>query len=123
MYFFTILKILLCTGSVKTVHIMETVNFFYNTSQLIKRNRSVSDDSFINFMTYFSSLICRFIVIHMICCSLEPRFISFKKDGGGVGIRVSGGNVSGIFVAKVAAGTPAEQQGLREGDMILKVSG
>ena len=52
----------------------------------------------------------------------EPRFISFKKDGGGVGIRVSGGNVTGIFVAKVAPGTPAEQQGLHEGDMILKVS-
>lgn len=38
-----------------------------------------------------------------------------------MGIRVSGGNITGIFVAKVATGTPAEQQGLHEGDMILKV--
>ena len=39
-----------------------------------------------------------------------------------MGIRVSGGNMVGIFVAKVAVGTPAEQQGLHEGDMILKVN-
>ena len=46
--------------------------------------------------------------------------ISFKKVGG-VGIRVSGGNRTGIFVAAVAPGMPAAMQGLREGDLILKV--
>lgn len=51
----------------------------------------------------------------------EPRYVSFRKEGG-VGIRISGGNRTGIFVAKVAPQTPAEQRGLREGDMILKVS-
>jgi len=51
----------------------------------------------------------------------EPRYISFRKEGG-VGIRISGGNRTGIFVAKVAPQTPAELRGLREGDMILKVS-
>ena len=52
---------------------------------------------------------------------MEPRCISFKKVGG-VGIRVSGGNRTGIFVAAVAPGMPAAMQGLREGDLILKVS-
>ena len=50
---------------------------------------------------------------------MEPRVISFKKVGG-VGIRVSGGNRTGIFVAAVAPGMPAAMQ-LREGDLILKV--
>jgi len=50
----------------------------------------------------------------------EPRYVSFRKEGG-VGIRISGGNRTGIFVAKVAPQTPAELRGLREGDMILKV--
>ena len=52
----------------------------------------------------------------------EPRFISFKKDHNGVGIRISGGNKTGIFVAAVAPRSPADQQGLHEGDLILKVS-
>jgi len=47
--------------------------------------------------------------------------VSFRKEGG-VGIRISGGNRTGIFVAKVAPQTPAELRGLCEGDMILKVS-
>ena len=51
----------------------------------------------------------------------EPRYIPFKKDRG-VGIRVSGGNATGIFVAAVAPGTPADQQGLLEGDQIISVS-
>ena len=52
----------------------------------------------------------------------EPRFISFKKDHNGVGIRISGGNKTGIFVAAVAPRSPADQQGLHEGDLILKVT-
>jgi len=51
----------------------------------------------------------------------EPRYVSFRKEGG-VGIRISGGNCTGVFVAKVAPQTPAELRGLREGDIILKVS-
>ena len=51
----------------------------------------------------------------------ETRFISFKKDHNGVGIRISGGNKAGIFVAAVAPRSPADQQGLHEGDLILKV--
>jgi len=46
--------------------------------------------------------------------------VSFRKEGG-VGIRISGGNRTGIYVAKVAPQTPAELRGLREGDMIMKV--
>ena len=56
----------------------------------------------------------------MICRAPEPRYIAFKKDRG-VGIRVSGGNATGIFVAAVAPGTPADQQGLLEGDQIISV--
>ncbi|XP_013406126.2 tight junction protein ZO-1-like isoform X4 [Lingula anatina] len=50
-----------------------------------------------------------------------PRLISFRKEGG-VGIRLAGGNVTGIFVAAVQPRSPAEMQGLQEGDQILKVN-
>ena len=56
------------------------------------------------------------------CFRPEARFISFKKGDQGLGIRVSGGNKTGIFVAAVAPGTAAHQNGLLEGDVILKVS-
>ena len=56
------------------------------------------------------------------CRRPETRFISFKKDHNGVGIRISGGNKTGIFVAAVAPRSPADQQGLHEGDLILKVN-
>ena len=54
------------------------------------------------------------------CHRTEPRFISFKKEQT-LGIRISGGNRTGVFVAAVGMGTSAEQQGLYEGDRILKV--
>jgi S1-C subfamily serine protease len=50
----------------------------------------------------------------------DPRFISFQKDGS-VGIRLTGGNDSGIFVTAVQPGSPAAQQGLQPGDKIIKV--
>ena len=52
--------------------------------------------------------------------TLEPRFISFQKEGS-VGIRVTGGNQVGIFVTAVQPGSPAALQGLVPGDKILKV--
>jgi C-terminal processing protease CtpA/Prc len=53
-------------------------------------------------------------------CRPDPRFISFQKDGS-VGIRLTGGNDSGIFVTAVQPGSPAAQQGLQPGDKIIKV--
>lgn len=53
--------------------------------------------------------------------SLEARLISFQKDGS-VGIRLTGGNETGIFVASVQPGSPASLQGLQPGDRILKVN-
>ena len=37
-------------------------------------------------------------------------------------MRISGGNKSGIYVAGVAPGSPADLQGLQEGDLLLKVN-
>ena len=51
---------------------------------------------------------------------MEPRFISFQKEGS-VGIRVTGGNQVGIFVTAVQPGSPSALQGLIPGDKILKV--
>lgn len=53
--------------------------------------------------------------------SIEPRFISFQKEGS-VGIRLTGGNEAGIFVTAVQPGSPASLQGLTPGDKILKVN-
>ncbi|XP_046452173.1 tight junction protein ZO-1-like isoform X4 [Daphnia pulex] len=53
--------------------------------------------------------------------TLDPRFISFQKEGS-VGIRVTGGNQVGIFVTAVQPGSPAALQGLVPGDKILKVN-
>ena len=38
-----------------------------------------------------------------------------------MGIRLTGGNDSGIFVTAVQPGSPAAQQGLQPGDKIIKV--
>jgi len=52
----------------------------------------------------------------------KPRQIIFMKAKN-VGIRLAGGNDVGIFVASVQDGSPASQQGLRNGDQILEVNG
>ncbi|XP_044740428.1 tight junction protein ZO-1 isoform X3 [Chrysoperla carnea] len=52
---------------------------------------------------------------------LDARFIAFQKEGS-VGIRLTGGNHSGIFVTAVQPGSPASLQGLQPGDKILKVN-
>ncbi|KAJ6669565.1 hypothetical protein lerEdw1_000114 [Lerista edwardsae] len=49
------------------------------------------------------------------------KMVKFKK-GDSVGIRLAGGNDVGIFVAGIQDGTSAEQEGLQEGDQILKVN-
>ncbi|KAJ7335523.1 hypothetical protein JRQ81_013464 [Phrynocephalus forsythii] len=49
------------------------------------------------------------------------KMVKFKK-GDNVGIRLAGGNDVGIFVAGIQEGTSAEQEGLQEGDQILKVN-
>lgn len=46
--------------------------------------------------------------------------VRFTK-GDSVGLRLAGGNDVGIFVAGIQEGTSAEQEGLQEGDQILKV--
>lgn len=38
-----------------------------------------------------------------------------------MGVRLSGGNETGVFVTAVQAGSPASLQGLQPGDKILKV--
>ncbi|KAH9638386.1 hypothetical protein HF086_004188 [Spodoptera exigua] len=52
----------------------------------------------------------------------EPRLISFQKEGS-VGLRLCGGNRSGVFVSGVQPTSPAALQGLQPADKILKVSG
>lgn len=47
--------------------------------------------------------------------------VSFQK-GDSVGLRLAGGNDVGIFIAGVQDGSPAEEEGLRIGDQILKVA-
>lgn len=47
--------------------------------------------------------------------------MAFRKSGS-LGIQVSGGNKTGIFVAAVKEGSPAYNEGLRKGDQVLMVS-
>lgn len=51
----------------------------------------------------------------------DPRFITFQKEGS-VGVRLSGGNETGVFVTAVQTGSPASLQGLQPGDKILKIN-
>lgn len=56
-------------------------------------------------------------------CRLDPRFVYFEKEPEfGLGLRLAGGNATGIFIASVQPGSGAEAVGLTEGDQILKVS-
>ncbi|XP_063151185.1 tight junction protein ZO-2 isoform X2 [Candoia aspera] len=51
----------------------------------------------------------------------DTKMVKFKK-GDSVGLRLAGGNDVGIFVGGIQEGTSAEQEGLQEGDQILKVN-
>ncbi|KGL89672.1 Tight junction protein ZO-3, partial [Charadrius vociferus] len=53
--------------------------------------------------------------------SADSRFVHFVKAKS-VGLRLAGGNDVGIFVSSVQEGSPADSQGLREGDQILQVN-
>ncbi|NWH82609.1 ZO3 protein, partial [Piaya cayana] len=53
--------------------------------------------------------------------SADSRIVSFVK-GKNVGLRLAGGNDVGIFVSSVQEGSPADGQGVREGDQILQVN-
>ncbi|XP_010190799.1 PREDICTED: tight junction protein ZO-2-like, partial [Mesitornis unicolor] len=49
----------------------------------------------------------------------NTKMVRFKK-GDSVGLRLAGGNDVGIFIAGIQEGTSADQEGLQEGDQILK---
>lgn len=54
--------------------------------------------------------------------SPDTRVVRFPK-GASIGLRLAGGNDVGIFVSGVQAGSPADGQGIQEGDEILQVNG
>ncbi|NWH47796.1 ZO3 protein, partial [Fregata magnificens] len=54
--------------------------------------------------------------------SADSRVVHFVKAKS-VGLRLAGGNDVGIFVSSVQEGSPADSQGVREGDQILQVNG
>uniref|UniRef100_A0A3B4XNB4 Tight junction protein 2b (zona occludens 2) n=1 Tax=Seriola lalandi dorsalis TaxID=1841481 RepID=A0A3B4XNB4_SERLL len=54
-------------------------------------------------------------------CRPNTVMVNFQK-GDSVGLRLAGGNDVGIFIAGVQEGSPAEEEGLRIGDQILKVN-
>ncbi|NWX95872.1 ZO2 protein, partial [Nothoprocta ornata] len=51
----------------------------------------------------------------------NTKMVKFKK-GDSVGLRLAGGNDVGIFIAGIQEGTSADEEGLQEGDQILKVN-
>ncbi|NWY59514.1 ZO3 protein, partial [Chionis minor] len=53
--------------------------------------------------------------------SADSRVVHFVKAKS-IGLRLAGGNDVGIFVSSVQEGSPADSQGVREGDQILKVN-
>uniref|UniRef100_A0A671PA21 Tight junction protein ZO-3-like n=1 Tax=Sinocyclocheilus anshuiensis TaxID=1608454 RepID=A0A671PA21_9TELE len=54
--------------------------------------------------------------------SSDQNYVSFVKEGN-VGLRLVGGNDVGIFVGGVQPNSPAQRQGMQEGDQILEVNG
>ncbi|XP_034513391.1 tight junction protein ZO-3 isoform X3 [Ailuropoda melanoleuca] len=53
--------------------------------------------------------------------SPDSRVVRFSK-GTTIGLRLAGGNDVGIFVSGVQEGSPADGQGIQEGDQILQVN-
>ncbi|XP_004378526.1 tight junction protein ZO-3 [Trichechus manatus latirostris] len=53
--------------------------------------------------------------------SPDVRVVHFTK-GASLGLRLAGGNDVGIFVSGVQAGSPADGQGIQEGDQILQAN-
>ncbi|KAG7488062.1 hypothetical protein MATL_G00029290 [Megalops atlanticus] len=54
--------------------------------------------------------------------SSDLKRVQFVKEGS-VGLRLVGGNDVGIFVGGVQPNSPAQQQGMKEGDQIMQVNG
>ncbi|OXB69982.1 UNVERIFIED_CONTAM: hypothetical protein H355_000033 [Colinus virginianus] len=54
--------------------------------------------------------------------SPDSRVVQFVKARS-VGLQLAGGNDVGIFVSSVQEGSPADSQGIEEGDQILQVNG
>ncbi|XP_030640070.1 tight junction protein ZO-3 [Chanos chanos] len=54
--------------------------------------------------------------------SSDQNRVEFVKEGS-VGLRLVGGNDVGIFVGGVQPNSPAQKQGIKEGDQILQVNG
>ncbi|XP_049664649.1 tight junction protein ZO-3 isoform X3 [Accipiter gentilis] len=53
--------------------------------------------------------------------SADSRVVHFVKAKS-IGLRLAGGNDVGIFVSSVQEGSPADSQGIQEGDQILQVN-
>lgn len=70
--------------------------------------------SFVKFSSQFNSQ------FYNLQFNRDARLVAFRKSGS-LGIQVSGGNKSGIFVAAVKEGSPAYNEGLRKGDQVLMV--
>ncbi|XP_062868812.1 tight junction protein ZO-3 isoform X2 [Trichomycterus rosablanca] len=54
--------------------------------------------------------------------SSDQHTVGFIKEGN-VGLRLVGGNDVGIFVGGIQPNSPAQKQGMKEGDQILQVNG
>lgn len=52
--------------------------------------------------------------------SSDQNMVGFVKEGS-VGLRLVGGNDVGIFVGGIQPNSPAQREGMREGDQILQV--
>ena len=76
---------------------------------------------FWNFKQYIPFGRNKRLISFFVTCNRDARLVAFRKSGS-LGIQVSGGNKSGIFVAAVKEGSPAYNEGLRKGDQILMVS-
>lgn len=57
---------------------------------------------------------------YILSYSSDLNTVSFVKEGS-VGLRLVGGNDVGIFVGGVQPNSPAYDQGMKEGDQIMKV--
>lgn len=66
---------------------------------------------------------CHHGLITLLSGSYSPdtRVVRFSK-GASIGLRLAGGNDVGIFVSGVQEGSPADGQGIQEGDEILQVT-
>lgn len=64
-------------------------------------------------------IICSKILFHCSYSSDQTR-VGFIKEGN-LGLRLIGGNDVGIFVGGVQPNSPAQREGMKEGDQILQV--